>query len=90
MKTLLTTLLLASSLSAFSGTCEEKITASAEKMIGKTEEITEVQSIGKNEFVVTYYMYDTCYGSIFVEIAPTKENDCEVIKAEEPYYPRCH
>lgn len=92
MKALLAIALLSSSLSAFSasvaGKCEATVINSAEKMMSSSDEITDIQAMEENHYVVTYYMYDTCYGSVFVKIAP--ENDCEVVSVEDSYYPRCH
>ncbi len=100
MKSLITIALLSSSLSAMSASqiakkCEAKMISSAEKMIDASEEITDIQPMDENNFVVTYYMYGTCYSSIFVEIAPTKGNeevatDCEIVSVAQEYYPRCH
>jgi hypothetical protein len=93
MKTLITIALLATSLNVMSASqdakkCEAKMISSAEKMIDASEEITDIQPMDENNFVVTYYMYGTCYNSIFVEIAP--DSDCEIVSVQEDYEPRCH
>jgi len=87
---LVITMTFSASVFADEAQCKSRIIDSAQRIMTPSDEITDIQSIGADKFVVTYYMYDTCYGSIYVAVNPTKANDCEVVSVEEDYYPRCH
>jgi hypothetical protein len=84
--------LVTSTLSAFSATqlsekCEAKLINSAQKIMSKDGEITEIEAMDEKQFVITYDRKDSCYGSIYAEIVP---ESCEIISMNEPYWPRCN
>jgi hypothetical protein len=92
MKLMLIFTLLTSGLNAFSATqiseaCEAKLINSAQKIMSNAGEITEIETMRENQFVITYDRKDSCYGSIYAEIVP---GSCEIVSMEEPYWPRCN